>query len=701
MTFTFTAVKFMVICIPFIYTLGAAADQSLMPATDHFPKILDETALKDGQQGRNLIDPCDDFYQFSCGSWIDETVIPADKKAVYRQVTPLDDASDKTLNKILEDYSHKDYSIPSTYATKLADVYLSCINIEKSTASALEIIKKEIAEINIAQSPQQLAKISARLNLLGAGAFFSFSPMQSLDDSTRVIGEIGQGGYALGERDYYFDSDAKSVEIRQRYQDYIAKVFSLLGNAAPQAKIIAAKIMKLETALASKAYSSADQGNPAKTNHPLGRQGLAKLAPNFDWNIYLKELRQESLIEINVDEPDFFTNLSSVLANESKVTLHQYLTWLLVNQYGSQMGGAFEQAHFGFWNAYMNGSKQMQPRWQVCTRAVSSSMGYALAEAYVKTFDGSVIKEKTNLMITQIKSAFSADLHALSTGPEAWLDEATIQEGLQKVEVMGQKVGAPDTFRNYDSLLTVANNFLYNSQSLVLFEQLRNFAKIGKPVIKTDWDMMPWEVNAYYDRANNEFVFPFGILQPPSVDLSASDGANFGSFGGGTIGHELTHGFDNNGAQYDSHGNLRNWWTPAIQQQFNAKAQCYVKQANAYTIQEVQLNVDGAQTLEENLADQGGVKLGYLALENILTTRPESNPWLGKYSERQQYWIAYAQSWCAKVTAESLRQRMTTDSHPPSEFRVNAVIMNRPEFARDFSCQSAARMAPVSRCSIW
>jgi endothelin-converting enzyme/putative endopeptidase len=343
----------------------------------------------------------------------------------------------------------------------------------------------------------------------------------------------------------------------------------------------------------------------------------------------------------------------------------------------------------------------MPPRWKACTQAVETRMGYALAEAYVKLFDGQAIKAKTEDMITRIKRAFVDDLRALTIGLEAWMDEATEMKAQEKVSLLAQKVGAPEKWRDYSTLKTSAHNFLLSDLNVSRFEGLRDLAKIGHPVDHAEWAMMPWEVNAYYDRSNNEFNFPFGILQPPSLDLKASDGANYGSFGGGTIGHELTHGFDNNGSQYDAHGNLKNWWTAQTKAQFATRAQCYIDQASRYRIEEVGLYVNGKQTLEENLADQGGVKLGMVALETILAGKTEGPPLFGKFNERQQYWIAYAQSWCTKSTPERLRVQITTDVHPPAEFRVNAVVRNRPEFARDFGCRAGAQMAPLDRCALW
>jgi len=665
-----------------------------LATTPSFPKIVDETALKES------VDPCDDFYEFSCGTWMDQTQIPPEKKGISRQTTPMDDLVDVRLNQILDSYAKGHFQIPATYATKLADFYTSCMNADQNKAAALSLLKTKIIQIQKSRNADQLAALVADLHKNGVGVLFNFYSMQDYNDSSRVLGDISQGGMALGNPAYYLETDAKSVEVRQKYVAYITKLFVLIGARDAHAQRIAQRILQIETQLASKAYSVIDQSDPDKVNHVMGVEDLKNLMPHFNWDLYF-QARGFTTGVLNVDEPEFFTNLDQVLSGLSHSDRDYYFIWLVMNNAADKMGGSFEQASFAFWNAYMKGTTAMLPRWKLCTQAAENSLGYALAEAYVKTFDGDAIKVKANDMIDNIKQIFIEDLGMLSTGVGAWIDGATASQAVAKAQTVSRKVGAPEVFRDYSSLTVVPDNYLANAMNITAFENHRDMAKIGQPVDKTEWGMMPWEVNAYYDRSNNEFVFPFGILQPPSLDLTASDGANYGAFGGGTIGHELTHGFDNEGSKYDSQGNLKNWWSPDTEAKFDQKAQCYVQQANAYKIASVGLNVNGQQTLEENLADQGGVKLGYMVLEKILSQRPEVPKWLGKYSERQQYWIAYAQSWCSKYTEQALRWQMINDPHPPAEFRVNAVMMNRPEFARDFQCKTGARMAPANRCDLW
>lgn len=673
--------------------ISSCATRKRVPSSepdDSFPKILDERAIND------KIDPCDNFYEFSCGKWIDSTVIPDDKSSVNRQITPLSDLTDVNLNKIILSYVNNENPNPTVNAKKIADFYTSCMNADKNSEASLAEFKKQLAKIQSVKTSKDLAAVSAELSLAGVSPFLGFGATPNMQNSEVMIGDVEQGGYALGEKDYYFNKDKKSLEIVKKYKEHMASVFELLGHNKIKAKLMAFNVYNLEKRLAGSAYSIEDQNDSSKINHPIGVDGLKKLAPNFDWATYFQTLGNPNLSVLNVGEPEFFQNMSKVLKTTSNRTLVDYLTWLAADHASNYIAGDFEKTHFAFWSKYLGGAKAMKPQWKKCTQAVENSLGYALAEAYVKTFDGNAIKAKTEEMITDVKAAFSENLKTLD-----WLDSATLDLAMEKVQVMGQKVGAPTIWRDYKALEVTDQNYFLNGIRLSQFEARRDLAKMGKAVDKQEWGMMPWEINAYYESSMNEFNFPFGILQPPSLDLTASEGANMGAFGGGTIGHELTHGFDTNGSQYDSRGNLKNWWSKKTLEQFNQRAQCFIEQANQYKIESVGLNVDGAQTLTENLADQGGVKLGYLALVRSLGRRPEAPLWLNRYNERQQYWIAYGQSWCTKAKDESLRQQMTTDSHPPAEFRVNDVMMNRPEFARDFNCKEKTKMAPANRCSLW
>ncbi|MBC7691230.1 MAG: M13 family metallopeptidase [Methylotenera sp.] len=661
------------------------------------PDILDQSALK------NQIQPCDNFYQFACGTWIDQTEIPADKNSVYHQSTALSDQTDVVLNGILKAYADGSFKLSASASKKLGDYYASCVQREQSTARAESALTLRLHEIDAIQDQAGLARAVARLHLSGTNALFSFGSGQDFNDSTQVVGMATQGGLGLPDKDYYLKQDAKSLEIVQKYTAHIAAILELSGSSKDSALLSAKSTVDFETQLASHAMSLDDRSDPAKTNHLIGKSGLIKLAPHFAWEEYFRVLGLKNFEKLNVTEPEFYSKLGSLVEHSDLGQIKTYLTWQLAHRAAPSVSPAFEKENFGFWNAYLHGEKRMKPVWMHCTQLAEGNLGYALAEAYVRTVDGAAIQARVETMIESIKQAFRDDLQDLTYGPNAWMDKATMDQALEKFKLLSQKVGAPKVWRNYGALSTNRSSFFENELKVSEFNSRHDLAKIGKPVDKNEWYMMPWEINAYYDPSNNEFVFPFGILQPPSFDLRASDGANLGAFGGGTIGHELTHGYDADGRKFDGYGNIKDWWTAATLKKFEERTQCYVNKADAFPIQvgETVLHVNGSATITENLADQGGVKLGYIALQTALHARAPAPLWLGQYTEKQQYWIAYAQSWCSKRTPEGLRVQITTNEHPPEEFRVNGVLMMRPEFARDFGCKAGDFMNPAERCSLW
>ena len=550
------------ICVLF-FTQWVLAESSSLDLKA--PPILDATAMKDGQNGNPSVDPCDDFYQFACGQWLDSTIIPAEKKGVSRQATIPLEMTDVVLNKILEKYAKNDFSAPSSQAKQLGAFYQSCMSYDKNTKPSLDFVKQQIKNIQALASKSQLPKVIALSQTFGMGPFFSFFSQQDPEDSNRFLGNLAQGGISLPEKDYYLNTDEDSVKIREDYKAYMASVFTLFGSSPAKAKSQAEAVLKIETALAEVSLSLEDRYDTTKTVHITAFADLQKSYPDFDWKTYFQTLKvsEMQLSRFNIEEPEFFAGFIALLQTESLENIKFYLIWKLIDNSAEKLAGKYEQMHFNFWSKRLNGIAQPLPRWKFCTQEVENRLGYALAEAYVKSFDGSEIKKKTEKMISDIKDAFQTDLISLSQGPEAWLDQDTYAGALEKIQLMSQKVGGPEKWRDYSQLERQGSNYLFNTLYVTKFESHRDYKKIGGAVDRSEWYMMPWEFNAYYDPANNEFNFPFGILQPPSLDFTATEGANLGSFGGGTIGHELTHGFDNSGAQYDAHGNIKNWWTEA------------------------------------------------------------------------------------------------------------------------------------------
>ena len=686
------------------FTLGLVTVASF--ADEPVPPIMDESALKDGLAGRPSVNPCVDFYQFACGNWLDNTVIPSDKKSVYRDGTALGDKIDVSLNQILEAYATGKSSQPgfpptSKYGSQLGDFYWTCTNKDAQIADGMKSFNSTLSQITQINDARTLAIQVARLHKIGSDVFFSIGAGQDYNDSSHVIPFIDKGGMSLPNRDYYLSEKYKAIVTQ--FNSHISQTLGLLGNDADLSLKKATVVYGLESRLAEAAYSLDDSFDPTKTNHPMTLEQLKTLTPHFDWVTYLSELGAANLVSFNVMEPEFLQRVDALIAGSSWNDLQNYLEWQYIRSSAADLDSKVEAEHFHFFSGVLLGLKTPPARWKYCTQNIEKNpLNYALAEAYTRSFNGDEIKKKTNEYIDLIKATFSTELQTLTQSPDGWLDQPTATAAQQKLELLSRKVGAPESFHNYDALATDRKSALGNDESLASFEFARQLAKMGQPVDLTEWQMMPWEVNAYYDPSNNQFNFPFGILQPPSFDLQANDGVNLGAFGGGTIGHELTHGYDKDGHHFDGHGNLADWWTPSVSSEFDRRTQCYIDQANLYKVGQVGMFVNGKQTITENIADQGGVKLGYLALESILKTRPAAAPWgTGQYSERQQYWIAYAQSWCTKATTESLINQITANEHPPAEFRVNGVVMNRAEFAKDFACQTGQPMAPANRCSLW
>lgn len=641
------------------------------------------------------VDPCDDFYHYACGRWIKNFQLPADRSSYNHQTSALGEETLAKLRGILVDYAQGKVTVPAKYADKLGMFYATCVDTAAIDQHSPVVVVQGFREIEALRSGADLARLTAAFHMKGAGVFFSFGPQTDLKNSRLTIAGLSQGGLSLDDRSYYVEKDPKSVEIRAKFVAHVQKMFELAGVATAQAKANANFILSFETKLALKSLPLEDMQDSTLLYHPMDLPAVRRQTPSFDWTTYFQRVGVASPGTINVATPDFFVGLAGILKAESLANLKIYLKWHFLKSSSSFLAQPFRDETFAFWSKYLQGAQAQSPRWKQCTATLQSKMSEALGEAYVNSFgDAETIRGHVATMIGQIKSALEDDFGTLT-----WFDPSTRAAASKKLTKVDDKVGFPEKWMNFDTLAISKTDFARNIQYSNQFAQAFEFDKIGKPVDRSLWSMPPWEQNAYYDPSANEMVFPLGSLIPPIFDLSASQGANFGSLGGGWIGHELTHGFDSDGRNFDGDGNLNEWWSAQTKAEFEKRAQCLVDQANAYQILPG-LTVNGKQTLGENVADQGGTKLGYIALLKATNGNP-SAPNVGSFNERQQYWVAYAQSWCTKETDERIRQLVKSDVHPPSEFRANAVLFNRPEFANDFSCKDGRRMAPKVRCSVW
>lgn len=676
--------KSLALCAVLFCGLLATAATLTGPQT----QILDEKAIDRGQN------PCENFYQYACGGWIQSVTLPSDKNSIYRQGAELEVFTDQLLNQILKDFA--DGKTSTAEEQKLGQYYGSCMNPD--TSSSLSSLQKQIENIKKQKGSEAFADLMGLLHLQGHDALFNYSVYPDINDSRRSIGYLGEGGLGLGGREAYFGDpanpqDVKWKETLKEYEAHISRTLQIVGFSVKASQTAAHQILDLETKLASKALSREELRDPDATNHPMKISELVQLAPDFDWAHYFAALGDSKLSELNVTEPAFISNLNLLLKTDAKV-LKPYLIWKLVHGSSVQIGGKLGEEYFKFFGQYLRGKKTMEERWKTCTHLVGDGMGDALGKAYVAHTNGAQARDATSSMIGELKETFQEELKNLS-----WLDESTRQAAVLKLQKLQEKVGYPDRWKNYDSLILSADSFLADDFSATIYKNMEAFARAGQPVDKYLWDMPPWEINAYYDPSQNEFVFPLAQLLPPSLDLTASDGANWGALGA-TLGHEMSHGYDDEGHQYDADGNLKDWWTASVSKEFEAKAQCYVDQANQYEALPG-LFVNGRATLGENLADQGGTKFAYLSYKKAQALRGTPAPDFAGFNEEQQFFLAYAQSWCSKTTDASLRLQVQTDPHPPSEFRVNMVLKNLKTFRQAFQCAEGTKMAPAKTCELW
>jgi endothelin-converting enzyme/putative endopeptidase len=640
------------------------------------------------------VDPCDNFYRFSCNGWFKRNPLPADQTS-YGRFTELYELNRLHLKQILEEAA-----VPAATRAaneqKIGDEYASCMDTAAVNKLGLAPLQPELDSIAALKSSAELPTLLAHLHAIGVNAFFGMGSNQDFADASSVISFYTAGGLGLPERDYYTRTDAKSAEQRQQYVEHVRKMFVLAGEPDALAAKDADTVMAIETRLAKAALTITDLRDPQNLNHPTDIASFSKGLKHFSLSDYVEGAHAPATGKMNDAQPKFFVEFNALVADTPIEEIRTYLRWHLLDAYaGTSLPESFETENWNFYSHILNGAEKQQERWKRCTSRIDREMGESLGQVYVAKYFPPAEKQKALEMTLAIEQTMDKDIDGLE-----WMSAETKIKAKDKLHTVMNKIGYPDKWRDYSKLEIVRGDVLGNQERVREFDFARDLAKIGKPVDKGEWYMSPPTVNAYYDPQQNNVNFPAGYFQPPFFSGKEDDAANYGDMGS-TVGHELTHGFDDEGRQFDKDGNLRDWWTKDDEQKFNDRADCMVKQYDAIeAVPGVHLN--GKLTLGENLADLGGLWLAWLAwMDKAETAHLDMNAKTDGYTPDQRFWIAYAQQWCTQTRPEQLRSQARGDPHAPDEYRTNTVLQDLPDFGKSFSCKKTAAMVSPKPCRIW
>jgi endothelin-converting enzyme/putative endopeptidase len=665
----------------------AAAPRAERPLAElPYTPSLDLTAMD------RSVDPCADLYTYSCGGWMKSHPIPADQSRwhVYGKLYV---DNQQYLWGILEAAAKPDPG-RTPNQQKIGDYFSSCMDEPAIARAGAAPLRPDLDAIDALGSVKGLPVLLGQLHLRAqtAGYFFGFFADQDPKNSEKVIAWATAGGLGLPDRDYYFQDDEKSVETRRKYVEHVGRMLRLIGESPEDAARDAGTVMRIETALAKASLTLVEQRDPYKIYHKMSVKSVQKLTPSFRWSEYLAAAGAANVSEVNVMEPAFFKEVEARLKTEKLADLKVYLKWALARDRARYLSSDFEQADFDFYRATLRGVKEMQPRWKRCVGWVDRDLGEALGEVFVQKTFSPDLKVRTLDMVQRIEKAMEVRIKGLP-----WMSASTKKQALAKLATMRNKIGYPDKWRDYTALEIKPGDFLGNITRATVFESRRILAKVGKPVDRGEWGMTPPTVNAYFNASMNDINFPAGILLPPLYDPRMDDAPNYGNTGA-TIGHELTHGFDDEGRQYDAKGNLNDWWTGADAKEFEKRASCIVDQYAQYTIVD-DLKINSKLTLGEDVADLGGTILAYVAWKDA-TANQRLQPRDGLTPD-QRFFVGYAQWTCENARDEDKRLNALTNPHSPGIYRINGVVANMPEFAEAFACKKGAPLVRDPVCRIW
>ena len=660
---------------------GPEKPPELLPGLDK--QIIDTSA-----------DPCTDFFQYACGNFSKLYPIPNDRSA-YGTGAMIVDHTEYVLHSMLEKAAAGG-AVRTPNEQKIGDSYAACMDESTINQKGLTPLQMELDRITAVKSKDELPELLARFQLIGVNAFLNFGEQQDFKDARKQIAVVDQGGLGLPERDYYFRTGDAAAKTRAQYVQHIANMFKLTGELEKKAVSDAQAIMDLETALAKVSMDITSRRDPNKVYHLMQVSELSALAPGVAWDRFLVGSGAPKISELNVANPDFIKGLNSLLASTDLETIKTYLRWqLILSTPGYVLPKPLDDERFDFYGRKLRGQPEQRARWKRCVQATDAGLGEALGQVYVAQEFSPANKQATLQMVEDIEAAMDQDIDTLD-----WMSPATKVRAKEKLHAVADKIGYPDHWRDYSSLVISRDDAFGNALRATAFENRRQLAKIGKPVDRGEWLITPATVDAYYNPSANDINFPAGILQSPLYDSRASDASNYGHVGG-IVGHELTHGFDDEGRKFDANGNLADWWTAEDAKHFEEKADCEVKEySNFVAVDDVKVN--GRLTLGENTADNGGLRLAYIAFladakrKNIDLAQKQAG-----YTPVQQFFLGHGQSWCGNTRPQQLRLQVQTDPHSPRQFRANGVVQNMPEFGQAFGCKAGQPMMPVNACRVW
>jgi putative endopeptidase len=642
------------------------------------------------------VDPCVDFYQFACGSWRKANPIPPDETR-WGRFNELAERNREALHQILEaarDPAQK----RSPIEARVGDYYASCMDEATVESQGRNPIEPLLARVDGLQSRSELFRLLGENDANALPTLFRFGSAPDMHDSSRTVASLGQGGLSLPDRDDYLKDDAKSKEKREKFLEHAARMLELAGEDPAAAKGDAVTVMRVETALASASMDRVAMRDPKNRDNPVTVIELEQLAPAFDFGDFFSATGASRFERLNVTSRKFFEEASAVVDATPIADWKTYLRWHVVRAAAPYLSDAFVQEDFRFNRQYLQGAKELEPRWKRCVQSTDRALGDDLGRLYVEKTFGPDARARMGKMIEALTAALREDVESLP-----WMTPETRKKALAKLDAFSTvKVGYPEKWKDYSSVVVKRDDYFGNSRRARVFEIRRDYDRIDKPTDRTLWGMTPPTVNAYYNAANNEIVFPAGILQPPFFDAAMDDAVNFGGIGV-VIGHEYTHGFDDQGSKFDAAGNLANWWTEEDRKAFDERTGCIAKEYEGFVSVKDAVNGDvhlnGRLTLGENTADNGGLRVAYRALQKALAGQPRTK--VDGFTPEQRFFLGFANVWCQNVTEAAARQLAQTDPHSPGEFRVVGSVSNMPEFAEAFGCKAGQPMVREPACRAW